>query len=288
MEPAGHEDVPIRQVVPAMRGLLIVSGVLVVGAGNALFLLSERTDEYFAWTIGNPLVAAFLGAAFYASCALEILSAAERSWARARLGVPAVLTFTVLTLIATLLHLDVFHDGWIAWAWIAIYAVVPPAYLTVIWLQLRADGVDEPRRFRLPGWIRAAAAGLGGVMIFVGEGLMVAPADAADLWPWPLTELAARATGAWLIGLGVIAVHAAWENDYLRLRGASVAAILLAVLQGIALARYPETVDFGSAEAIGYLLALAAVGGGGVAGLLGNRRALRSLSIADGASAHPH
>lgn len=269
------EDARIRPVVPAMRWLLIVAGLLVLGAGNSLFIFSEQTDEYFAWTIGNPLTAAFLGAAFWSSCALELISAREQVWSRARLAVPAVLLFTILTLIATLLHLDKFHDSWIAWVWVATYLIVPPVFLVVLWMQRQEPGIDEPRSFPLPGWLRGLSIVQGIVLIFVGEGLMLAPNDAMTLWPWPLTELTARAIGAWLIGLGIIAVQAAWENDYLRVRASGFAAILLAALEGVALARFPDTVDFGSVEAIIYICALVVVAVVGVASVLGNQRAIR-------------
>lgn len=114
MTAAGRQHTRIRPVIPAMRWLLFIAGGLVLGAGNPLFLFSSQTDDYFAWTIGNPLIAAFLGAAFWSSCALEVLSAREQAWSRARLAVPAVLIFTVLTAIATMIHRDIFHDNRIA------------------------------------------------------------------------------------------------------------------------------------------------------------------------------
>jgi hypothetical protein len=43
-----------------------------------------------------PLTAAVLGAGYWASFALELLSARERHWARTRVAVPAVLLFSTL------------------------------------------------------------------------------------------------------------------------------------------------------------------------------------------------
>ena len=266
----------IKPVIPAMRWLLIVAGLLVLGAGNSLFLFSEQTDEYFAWTIANPLIAAFLGAAFWSSCALEILSAREAAWSRARMAVPAVLVFTILTAVATLVHRDIFHDTWIAWVWIGVYLIVPPVVMIVLGMQLQAPGVDEPRRFPLPSWLRAMSVVQGLVLLSAGAALMLAPLDAMTIWPWPLTELTARAIGAWLIGLGVIAGQAAWENDFLRARASAVAAILLALLESIALVRYPDTIDFNSIEAVVYLFALANVAVVGAVSLAGYLRATRA------------
>ena len=258
-----------------MRWLLISAGLLVLGAGNSLFIFSTRTDEYFAWTIGNPLIAAFLGAAFWSSCALEVISAREYAWSRARLAVPAVLIFTILTAIATMIHRDIFHNNWIAWAWIGIYLIVPPVLMVVFGMQLQEPGIDEPRQFPLPDWLRAMSVIQGIILLGAGSALMLTPNDAMTIWPWPLTELTSRAIGAWLIGLGVIALQAAWENDFLRIRSGAIAALLLSALQSVALIRYPDTVTFSSIEGIVYLAALANVAVIGVISLAGYLRATR-------------
>jgi hypothetical protein len=46
---------------PGVHRLLAIASVLVAVAGFQLFVLSEHTDRYFAWTI-EPLSAAMLGA----------------------------------------------------------------------------------------------------------------------------------------------------------------------------------------------------------------------------------
>ncbi len=50
-------------------------------------------------------------------------------------------------------------------------------------------------------------------MIGFGGALFLAPELAGPLWPWALTILTARMLGAWLIGLGLAAAQALWEND---------------------------------------------------------------------------
>ena len=150
MEASGH--VPFRESSVGMRRLLVVASVLVFLAGFQLFILSEQTDHYFAWTIQPPLTAAFLGAGYWSSFLLEFLASRERLWARARVAVPAVFTFTTLTLVATLLHFDRFHFGSselfaqvAAWFWLLIYLVVPPTML-VLWVrELRLSGGDPKR-----------------------------------------------------------------------------------------------------------------------------------------------
>lgn len=106
-----REAIGLKPLVPGMRRLLIIAAVLVLLAGFQLFVFTGRTSTYFAWTIVNPLAAAFLGAGYWASVSIEALSGRQRLWANARIAVPAVFVFTVLTLVATLMHLGQFHLG---------------------------------------------------------------------------------------------------------------------------------------------------------------------------------
>src|SRR5215469_2429227 len=103
--------VALRPLVRGMRRLLFTASVLVLLAGIQLFAFTGRTGHFFAWTIANPLSAAFLGAGYWAAVAIEALAARQRLWANARIAVPAVTVFTVLTLAATLTHLGQLHLG---------------------------------------------------------------------------------------------------------------------------------------------------------------------------------
>jgi hypothetical protein len=266
----GSRDEPgvaigIKPLVPGMRRLLFTAAVLVLLAGFQLFVLTGRTGTFFAWTIANPLAAAFLGAGYWASVSIEALSGRQRVWANARIAVPAVFVFTVLTLVATLMHLGQFHLGAryaagtriLTVGWFAIYILVPVLMLIVLAVQARTPGGDPPRSAGLPAWIYAVLAVQAIVLLGFGVALFAVPTQAAPLWPWTLTPLVAQATGAWLISLGVAAAHALLERDARRLRPAAVGYVLLALLQSIALARYPHYFAWHSASGIIYLIFLA-------------------------------
>jgi hypothetical protein len=258
-----------------MRRLLLTAAVLVLLAGFQLFVFTGRTSTFFAWTIANPLAAAFLGGAYWASVSIEALAGRQRAWADARIAVPAVFVFTVLTLAATLMHLGQFHLGGrfgtgtrlVTVAWIAIYVLVPVLMLVVLAVQARTPGSDPPRSARLPAWLSAVLAGQATVLLGFGVALFAVPGQAAQLWPWKLTPLVAQATGAWLIALGVAAAHAVLERDARRLRPAAIGYIVLAVLQFIVLARYPHRFAWGSAAGILYLTFVGTMLLTGVAGL---------------------
>jgi hypothetical protein len=248
-----------------MRGLLVAATVLVFLAGLQLFVFTERTDRYFAWTVEPPLTAAFLGASYWASAAFELSAARQRSWDRARIAVPTVFVFTTLTLAVTLVHLDRFHLGAafesatqaVTWAWIAIYLIVPLLMTVIWWRQARVLGGDSTRSAPLPSGVRTIVAVQAVGLLALGLALLVAPTWAASAWPWELTALTGRAIGAWLTSLGVAAAHALIEGDRDRLQPATRAWVVFALLQAVALLRYPSTPDWSGASAWLYVLFLA-------------------------------
>src|SRR2546426_4588651 len=214
-----------RALTPWMRYLLYGASLLVFLAGLQLTLFSEQTATYFAWTITPPLTAAFLGAAYWAAVPVEVIAARQTIWAKARVAVPAIWLFTTLTLVATLLHFGKFHFSsaiasaqGAAWFWLAIYAGVPVVMLRIGWLQIHAPGSDPPRASPAATRMRALVLGQGAGMLAFGVGLFVLPDFVGPVWPWALTELTARATGAWLIGIGFAALHANRENDISRIQ----------------------------------------------------------------------
>jgi hypothetical protein len=246
-----------------MRRMLVVAGALVLAVGVPLFGFSSKTATGFAWTIQPPLTAAFLGGGYWASVALEWLAARQRLWAHARIAAPAVITFTTLTLIATLIHLSRFHlhnagviASMFAWGWLAVYVLVPPIFLVLLARQLRSPGSDPPRTAPLARPVRAGLGAHAALMLPIGAALFVAPGTADVLWPWTLTPLTGRAVGAWLVGIGIAAVHSLREDDWQRVRPAMVAYGLLGSLELIALARYGGFVDWSSVSAYVFLVTI--------------------------------
>jgi hypothetical protein len=257
--------VVFRPVAPGLRWLLVTASVLVALAGIQLLVFTAHTGQYFAFTITSPLAAVFLGAGYWAAVPIEALAARERQWANARISVPAVVVFTVLTLAVTLTHLGQLHLGArypvgtqaVAVAWLVIYVGVPALMATLLVRQVRAPGLDPPRTAGLPPWLCAALAAQAAVLLGAGIALFAAPTQAAPLWPWHLTPMLAQAIGAWLIALGVASAHVIVERDPRRLRPAAAGSIVLPVLLAAALARYPHQFHWHSTAAIVYLTVLA-------------------------------
>ena len=260
-------------VLRPMRVLLAVAAVLVLLAGTQLFVFTLRTEEYFAWTVANPLTAAFLGAAYWGSFVIEALAARERLWANARIAVPSVLVFTTLTLIVTLVHRDQFHlsarFAWntraVTYGWIAIYALVPALLLVVLIAQLRTARTDPPRTAPPPRWLTALIGAHAALMLGLGLVLLIAPTIGARVWPWTLTPLTGRAIGAWLVGLGVAAAHALIERDLRRVRPAAWGYLAIAGFEALALARFPDRMQWSSPSGVIFVVVLASMVVAGVA-----------------------
>jgi hypothetical protein len=255
-------------VAGSVRALLRVAAVLVFLAGVQLFLFPRRTDEYFAWTVASPMTAVFLGASYWSAVGLELVAARAARWAGARIALPAVFVFTVLTLIVTLVHLELFHldadlplrTRAVTWGWIAVYVVVP-LLMVVAYRDQRRVGTAVPAPTGLPVLVRATLVAVAALLLAVGTVLLLSPSWADDLWPWTLTPLTARAVGAWLVGLGVAAGHAFLLDDRPSLRPLAITGILFGALQGLAGIRYGDEMDGGVRTAVylGVIVVLVAV-----------------------------
>jgi hypothetical protein len=260
-----------------MRGLLLVFSVLTALGFTALFVLSTRTAEVFAWTIQPPVTAAFLGAGYAAGCTLVVLSLRDPVWSHSRVPVLTILVFTLLTLVATLVHVDRFHfqpefaDSTLlargaAWFWTAVYVLIPLGILVALAFQERAPGTDPARRFPVPVVLRAALAVESVLLLAVGAAISVTPSTATTLWPWTLTPLTARVVGAWLVAFGVATALAALAGDLERLRTATIAYTLFGALELLVVLLHREHVAWDRPVAWCYVAVTVAVVLTGAAG----------------------
>ncbi len=250
--PAVLEAPPgVRRLLPSMRALLVAFTVLTAVAVGALFVLAENTEDTFAWTIQPPLTAAFLGAGYAAGFVLVVLSMRDPVWAHSRVAVLTIFLFVVLTLIATLLHVNRMHfdDDFgglglvaklAAWFWLAVYVVIPVAMLVVLILQERAPGTDPPDRHPVPPVLRAALAVQSVILLVTGALLFVAP-SMTSLWPWALTPFTARVIASWLLAFGLATALAVVAGDLVRLRTAAVAYTVFGALVLVAVLRFVGT-----------------------------------------------
>jgi hypothetical protein len=252
--------IDLRPHSVGLRRFYYVAVVLVTSVGFFLFVLSEKTDSLFAWTINPPLTAAFLGANYWAAFFLAFLSAREPLWARARITYAVSIVFTSLTLVATILHLDKFKfDNVNGWLWVIVYVTVPPILVLLLPRQLRLPGGDPPRRMPLERWLLPIMAVQAAIVLVIGTLLFVAPSTSDTLWPWPLTPLTSRAVGAWLLALTAGLVVTIWERDWERVRVAVLTYAAGPILQFVSLARFSDTVNWDAAGGWAYAAFLVSI-----------------------------
>ncbi|MGY1806615.1 hypothetical protein ACI8AF_04525 [Blastococcus sp. SYSU D00669] len=260
-----------------MRALLVAFSVLTALAVGALYVMAENTQDFFAWTIQPPLTAAFLGAGYAAGFVLVVLSLRDPVWAHSRVAVLTILVFVVLTLIATLVHIDRFHfsdefaeSGFIAraaaWFWLGVYVVVPVLMLALILPQERARGIDPPPRNPVPLFLRIALGAESLLLTVVGVALFVAPSTSERLWPWTLTPLTARVVAAWLLAFGLATAFGAFAGDLRRLRTAAVAYTVFGVMVLGAVLRFAGTMDWDDPPTLTFAVTTVAVVATGATG----------------------
>ncbi|HEY0126003.1 MAG TPA: hypothetical protein VGB58_02575 [Blastococcus sp.] len=260
-----------------MRVLLGAFAVLTALATGALFVLAENTAETFAWTIEPPLTAAVIGAGYAAGFVLVVLSLREPVWASSRVPVLTILVFVVLTLVATLLHINRMHfdDDFgglgllakgAAWFWLAVYIVIPVAMAVLLVHQERTPGQDPPPRHPVPVVLRVPLALESAVLLVVGALIYLDPTTAEWVWPWATPPFTARVVAAWLLAFGLATALAAVAGDLRRLRTSAIAYAVFGVLVLVAVARFPGTLDWGRPPAWIFLGVAAAVVLTGAAG----------------------
>ncbi len=244
------QPVPAGGVLPGTRRLLITFAVLTALAVNQLLIFADVADRYWAWTIHTEQSAAFVGAAYGAGLVLSLLSLRMTRWSRIRIPIVTVTVFTVLTTVATFVHMHRLHleDGGpiaraAAWIWLAVYLVVPIACVVVIARQEADRGPAEPVIRPMSGWltrvllVEGLALFAAGVLLFLG-GISVhhhdATAELTSFWPWSLTPMSAMVIGAWLIAFGLAAGMAIGRGDLAQLLVPSVTYTAFGVFELIA------------------------------------------------------
>ena len=265
-----------------MRRFAVVASVMTFAGGALLYGPSANTETWFAWDIEPPLTAAFLGGSFWATSVVSATAVRHNQWEKVRLVIPAFGVLLLFTLCATLIHLDRFDfRSFFGWTWLAAYVLLP-AFLAPILAEQRRLAPPATAGQAFPFAMALALSLLGTAMLAEGVGLFVDPQAAGRLWPWTLTPLTARAVAAWLIALGVAAVHASWERDWGALWPVAVTYTTFGVLQLLALARWGDAVDWGDVAAWIYVGAVLTILALGVLGLARSpRRTTPSPSPAD-------
>ena len=219
MSSTGEAGVRDDRVLVATRILALVILPFLLVAAFLLYVFPERTGELFAWPIDPPLSAYFLASAYVGGMWFFGAVVRERRWHRVQHGFPAVIVFATALLVATLLHLDRFSANLSFAVWMVLYVTTPVAVAVVALVQRRfAREEPEPGDAVVPAIVAVGLAVIGAAAFGFGATVFLVPEFAASFWPWQLTPLTGRVTGAVLSLTGVVNVALLWDRRWSAFR----------------------------------------------------------------------
>jgi hypothetical protein len=218
---------------PLTVGFFVLVTLAAGGTGLTLLVWPGSTETFFSWPLTPTSAAALIGG-FYLASAAVFGWALTRSWPEARSLCVGVYGLTVPTLLATIVHDELFDAGrWQAWTWWVLFLAAPPA-ITIVLVAGRHRPIPED--LPLAGPVRLSFAVVAATLGALGGALVFAPTrqDLSDPSPVALVGLTGAYLGAWCLFLAVQAGWAAWRNT--RAEARLPAASIVAALGGVVLA----------------------------------------------------
>ena len=233
--------VPLR----AWMGVEVFFGLAAI---SSIFLRPEDTKTNFAWPIKPDVMAAMLGAFYFASALLFVLSLFAKQWQQVRVMILPTAAFCAAMLLATVLHWDKFSVGEFPFfLWFASYVLPPPIFVALyLWHQRRAPPVGAGIEVPLVAWARTLFGINGLALTAIAVIGFAVPSVLTDIAPWSLTPLTTRTLCGWLLVVGLLEASMAWEGDWQRARLATAMMIILPVALVVQLARFSSQVDWGT------------------------------------------
>ena len=226
------------RVLPLTRIVALGVILILLLAVVVLYLLPDSTDQNFAWTVLPRMTAMAMGAGYLMGAYFFLRVLTGSRWHHFAAGYLPITAFTIGMALATILHLERFHQGQFnAILWEVVYALTPFLVPFIWYIQQRYEpgtpepgDVEVPLRFRQIVGLAGVGALLASILIFLAPQLVM------SIWPWTLTPLTARVLAGWLllpaVGGIVLWREARWSGWRVLVETVTVASVfmLLAVL----------------------------------------------------------
>jgi hypothetical protein len=210
----GHQD---DRLLLLTRVVALIIIPFLLAAAVVLYFSGDAMGQRFAWDIQPPPTAFLIGSGYLGGAYFFVRVVFERRWHRVGAGFLPVAAYTLVMLLATLVHWDRFDPGHFPFlVWLIIY-IVTPLGLPLIWaLNRRTDpGTAEPDDLLVAPALRWLMAAIGGLVVIASAVFFLLPEAAAEIWPWTLSPLTARVLAGWhvLLGVGALALsaHRRWS-----------------------------------------------------------------------------
>ncbi len=205
----GHQD---DRLLLLTRLVALVIIPFLLAAAIVLYFSGEAIGQRFAWDIQPPPTAFLVGSGYLGGAYFFSRVVIERRWHRAAAGFLPVAAYTVVMLLATLVHWDRFDPGHAPFlVWLILYIITPLA-LPLIWvLNRRSDpGTAGTGDLIVAPALRRIMAVTGGLVAVAAVFFFLLPVTFASIWPWTLSPLTARVLAGWhvLLGAGALALSA--------------------------------------------------------------------------------
>jgi hypothetical protein len=251
---------PDDRVLSATRALSLVIVPFLVVAFAVLFPWPTDTDRLFAWTIKPTFTAMLLGSVYLGGAYFFVRAAQASQWHTIKAGFLSVTTFATLMGIATLLHWGKFNHHHLAfWLWVGLYFTTPFLVFGVWFTNRRHEAPPRPDDPLVALGISRVIGIVGVLAVATSAFCFLAPERAIRIWPWPLTLLTARVTGA-VLALGIAAIGAFAERRWSAMRVMVQVEVVMLALILVAAVRARSQFDTGRpltwAMAAGLLLVL--------------------------------
>lgn len=227
--------------------------LLLLLAFTALYILPDRTNTDFAWTILPRTSAILIGAGYIAGAYFFTRVIIEGQWHRVQAGFLPITVFTVCMFAATLLNWSRFHHGTpIFYLWTSVYALTP-VIVPLMWWRNRASASRdlEANDLRFSTRVRSLMEVVAFLGLLTSLIVFIQPSLVIPLAPWKLTELTARIFAGWSIltfsTVLTIALDGRWSATRILMESSMVAIVLTL----LALARTWN--DFDQTKPVTYL-----------------------------------
>ena len=196
------------RVLPLTRWIARIIIPILVVAFLILYVMPDRTTEFFAWTIQPEMTPIVMGAGYGVGAYFFYRVATVDEWHRVAAIFPGIATFTWFMAIATVLHWGNFnHDHPTFVLWVVLYAITPILIPAIWWFNRRTDPVTPERgSVRIPRAVRLLGGAIGVFTLVGALGILLAPEMLIGLWPWTVSPLTARILAGWFALFGIVNV----------------------------------------------------------------------------------